>query len=85
MIPERKSFPPRTILTVVGTMLAFCLGCSLVIGSVVWRESQSAEKQLAEEIWQQLASSNLQTRTKLHDLLTRFGRNGRNGSSRNVA
>src|SRR6185312_13231615 len=42
MVPERKSFPPRTVITIAGTLLAFTLGCVFVIGSAAWRANDSA-------------------------------------------
>ena len=80
MLPERKSFPPRTVITLAGTLLAFTLGCVFVIGSAAWRKSESAEKQLATEIWDQLSARSSASGGLLHTLIAKMhGRNGSNG------
>jgi uncharacterized protein involved in exopolysaccharide biosynthesis len=83
MLPEKKSFPPRTVITIVGALLAFGLGCTVVIGSSVWRSSNSAEKRLATEIWQQISKSKSPTRDAIYRLWAKVG--GRNGSSGKAA
>ena len=83
MLPERKSFPPRTVITIAGTLLAFMLGCVFVIGSAAWRKSESAEKQLATEIWEQLAARTSASGGVLHSLVAKIG--GRNGSNGRAA
>jgi len=80
MLPERKSFPPRTVITIAGTLLAFMLGCVFVIGSAAWRKSESAEKQFVSEVWEQLAARGSTSSGILHTLLAKMhGRNGSNG------
>ena len=80
MLPERKSFPPRTVITIAGTLLAFTLGCVFVVGSAAWRKSESAEKQFATEVWEQLAARSSASGGLLHTLITKMhGRNGSNG------
>jgi capsule polysaccharide export protein KpsE/RkpR len=80
MVPEKKSFPPRTVITIVGTLLAFTLGCVFVIGSAVWRKSESGEKQLATEIWEHLAAQDSRSGRALHAIMAKVGaRNGSNG------
>ena len=54
MVPEKRSFPPRTWIIVLGTLFAFLLGSALVIGSVAWNENRSEEKDLAVEMWSDL-------------------------------
>ena len=80
MVPERKSFPPRTVITIVGTLSAFMLGCVFVIGSAAWRKSESGEKQLATEIWEHLAAQDSRSGRALHAIMAKVGaRNGSNG------
>ena len=80
IFPEKKSFPPRTVIVVAGTMLALALGCLFIIGSAAWQKSQSAEKRLAEEIWQEVSSQESTTRAAMHRFWAKIGtRNGSNG------
>lgn len=57
LLAEKKSFPPRTAIALSGGLLAFLLAAVFVIGFAAWKRSESAEKQLATEIWTQIASS----------------------------
>lgn len=83
MLPERKAFPPRTVITLAGTLLSFALGCIFVIGSAAWRKSESAEKKLATEIWEQVSARRSASGGMLHSLIARIG--GRNGSNGRAA
>jgi uncharacterized protein involved in exopolysaccharide biosynthesis len=83
LLPEKKSFPPRTAITIIGTLLAFGLGCTVVIGSSAWRNSNSSEKRLATEIWQQVSKSQSPARAAIYRLWAKVG--GRNGSSGKAA
>ena len=51
-IPEKKSFPPRLTIMVVGTFLAFGLSVVWVLGSARWEEvdSQDPRKVLISEV-----------------------------------
>lgn len=53
-VPERKSYPPRTLLVLFGTGLAFALGGVWVLAYARWQEidPQGPGKMLAEEIVQ---------------------------------
>jgi len=77
LLPEKKSFPPRIVITVAGTFLAFALGCMLVLGSAEWARNDSAEKQLATEIWGDIAKNSAPADV-LHRFWSKMG--GRNGS-----
>ncbi len=85
LMPERRSFPPRILITLAGLTFAFVLGCMYVIGSDAWRSSQSPEKQLTADIWTQLTSGNSGGKGMLHRLLSNIGpqnhSNGSNGSN----
>jgi uncharacterized protein involved in exopolysaccharide biosynthesis len=76
LLPETKSYPPRTLITIVGTFLSFLFGGVFVICAAMWKESESPEKQLATEIWQQISSENTKSRAMLRQLWSRIGRNG---------
>ena len=82
-VPERKSFPPRILIVVLGTLLALLFGSAFVIGSAIWKESESPEKKFAMEIWGQVNEQYLTTRDlKLINVAHRLwkGKNGKNGS-----
>jgi uncharacterized protein involved in exopolysaccharide biosynthesis len=83
MVPERKSFPPRTLIVLVGAFLAFTLGSVFVIGATVWHDSDSAEKQLAAEIWHDVSSRPSPTRAVMQRFWAKIG--GQNGSSGKAA
>jgi uncharacterized protein involved in exopolysaccharide biosynthesis len=52
-LPDKKSFPPRTLIVLLGTMLAFSFGVTWVIGSALWEAADPADprKLLAQEIF----------------------------------
>jgi capsule polysaccharide export protein KpsE/RkpR len=78
-LPEKKSFPPRTWIIVLGTVFSVLLAGALVIGSAAWNENQSPEKQLAREIWGEASANGFRPFTRAHYFWNRIG--GRNGSS----
>jgi capsule polysaccharide export protein KpsE/RkpR len=51
-IPEKKSFPPRLVIMVLGTFLAFAISMVWVLGSARWEETdpQDPRKVLAKEV-----------------------------------
>jgi uncharacterized protein involved in exopolysaccharide biosynthesis len=57
-IPDKKSFPPRTLIVVLGTFLATCFGVLFVLGSASWNavDSQAPRKRFAGEVWVDLKS-----------------------------
>ena len=83
LIPERKSFPPRTLIIALGTLFAFLLASVILIGTEAWRQSQSAEKQLATEIWAELATNQSKPSVLLHRFWAKMG--GKNGSNGKAA
>jgi len=66
-IPERKSFPPRTLIAFLGMTLAFAAATTWVFGKRAWDETDSndARKVLAQEVV-----------TTLKARLPQFSRNG---------
>lgn len=83
LMPEKKSFPPRTLITLVGAVLSFVLAGVFVVGSAAWERSESPEKQLAAEIWRQIAASESASTKAIRGLAGKF-RNG-NGSNGRAA
>jgi capsule polysaccharide export protein KpsE/RkpR len=55
-VPEKRSFPPRIAILMIGTLFAFSLGVIFVLGSAKWQQidPNSPDKQFATEIWVQL-------------------------------
>ena len=51
-VPERKSFPPRLVITFLGTFLAFAVSVVWVLGSARWKEvdPQDPRKVLLHEV-----------------------------------
>jgi capsule polysaccharide export protein KpsE/RkpR len=79
LIPERKSFPPRILITILGTLFAFFLASTVIIGREAWRHNQSPEKQLATEIWSQIAAKDSKPKAMAHQVWSKLS--GHNGSS----
>jgi capsule polysaccharide export protein KpsE/RkpR len=52
-LPDKKSFPPRTLIVVLGTMLAFACGVTWVFGHAFWEAVDAADpgKILAQEVF----------------------------------
>ncbi|MGC9995261.1 MAG: GNVR domain-containing protein [Terriglobia bacterium] len=52
-VPDKKSFPPRTLIVVLGTMLAFSFGVAWVFGSALWEGTDPTDprKVLAQEVF----------------------------------
>lgn len=39
--PERKSFPPRTLIILLGTVLALLCGVAWIVGSYIWEKTEN--------------------------------------------
>jgi capsule polysaccharide export protein KpsE/RkpR len=66
-IPEKKSFPPRLLIMLLGTELAIALATTLVFGKAAWdgTDSNDPRKVLAQEVF-----------TTVKARLPQFSRNG---------
>jgi uncharacterized protein involved in exopolysaccharide biosynthesis len=55
-VPERKSYPPRTLLILFGTALLFVLASAWVLAKAAWEkiDPQDSGKQLALEVAQSI-------------------------------
>ncbi len=53
VVPSKKSFPPRLLIIVLGTLLAGLLGVSWVLGQAAWEATDPTDprKQVALAIW----------------------------------
>ena len=74
-VPEKKSFPPRTILTLLGTALAFSFGAAWIFSSKAWEatDPEDVRKVFVLEMFESV-------RDDLHRLP--FFRNGASGGER---
>ena len=72
-VPERKSFPPRSIMVVLGSFLSFFLAGAFVLSASAWKRRESPEKRLAAEICGQLGSELALMRAWLRQVSGRFG------------
>lgn len=71
-VPDKKSFPPRFLIVVLGTLFAVATGVMWIVARSTWElaESSDPRKLFAQEVLRTLKSG-----------LPRFGRNGRSGHS----
>jgi capsule polysaccharide export protein KpsE/RkpR len=58
-VPERKSYPPRTILVLLATGFVFILSCVWVLGYARWQEIDPADPKriLSQQIFQNIRAS----------------------------
>jgi uncharacterized protein involved in exopolysaccharide biosynthesis len=72
IVPTKRSFPPRTIITVLGTFLGLALAMTWIIGKTRWEavEASDPRKEFAREVLTTVRAS-----------LPKFSRNGASGSS----
>ncbi len=52
-LPEKKSGPPRLLLTLIGLLVAFMAGAAGIVAGAVWKEidPEDPRKQFSSEIW----------------------------------
>ena len=52
-VPERKSFPPRTLIALLGAVLSFSCGVTWIFGHRAWKQTDPADpgKLLAQEVF----------------------------------
>lgn len=80
-VPEKKSWPPRVLLTLLGAFFSFAVASVVFVGRTVWSQMDASDprRRFAEEIWNdtQPAYSSLQDRAQR--VGTKFRRNNHNG------
>lgn len=78
-VPEQKSFPPRIILILVGTFLAFAGGCGWILARERWNavDSNDPGKVLAIDVFETIQKTPWVSRT------LRLVRNGTRNGTRN--
>jgi len=59
LVPQRKSFPPRPMIVVLGTMLAFVAGSSWILANSAWEAVDPGDprKALALQLWSDVHAS----------------------------
>lgn len=58
-VPEKKSFPPRLLVMILGTMFGLAVGVTWVLGKEMWQETDPADprKMLAQEVFSTVSAS----------------------------
>ena len=58
MVPEYKSFPPRLVIMILGTLCASMVGMVWVLGRAHWQgiDSRAPEKMFAQEVFHTIAA-----------------------------
>ncbi len=58
-VPDKKSYPPRSLIVIMGAMLALVLGATWILGSSAWDsvDSKDPRKAVAIEVWSELHSN----------------------------
>jgi uncharacterized protein involved in exopolysaccharide biosynthesis len=53
MVPTKKSFPPRTVIVILGTMLGVALAMTWIVGKAQWDATEASDprKALASDVW----------------------------------
>jgi uncharacterized protein involved in exopolysaccharide biosynthesis len=71
MLPTKKSFPPRTVITILGTFLGLALAMTWIVGKARWDATEATDprKEFATEVFTTLRAS-----------LPQFSRNGASAS-----
>lgn len=71
-LPEKKSFPPRLLIMLFGTLVSLSSGMTWLLGHEAWHATDSADvrKVFATEVWSDVRAD-----------LARISANGQNGSS----
>jgi uncharacterized protein involved in exopolysaccharide biosynthesis len=89
LVPDKKSFPPRLLILILGTTLAFVFGATWILANSAWDavDPKDPRKAVAIEVWSDVHSSlpwNSQNGSSnggpKHWLLNRFRRSGEDSS-----
>jgi capsule polysaccharide export protein KpsE/RkpR len=81
-LPEKKSAPPRLIITVVGVILSFALGAFFVIGKATWKqvETDDPRKRFANEVWVDARPAYFRWQSRLFQMRNKFSPKPRGSS-----
>jgi uncharacterized protein involved in exopolysaccharide biosynthesis len=77
-VPEKKSFPPRTLIALLGTALAFSCGVAWVLGRTRWEQMDPTDpgKVLAQEVFDTVKAAMPWISRNGHGLRTESRRTG---------
>jgi capsule polysaccharide export protein KpsE/RkpR len=85
-VPEKKSFPPRLLLILLGTVFAFCFATVWILVSARWQEvdPEDPSKRLARDVMQTMQEKPWVARTMslVRKTNVRPGSSNRNGSEK---
>jgi capsule polysaccharide export protein KpsE/RkpR len=73
-LPEKKSFPPRVLMSLGGGLIGLLLGCCWVVGTELWSEVDTDEphKKLILEVWADIRSSLRPALSWIYSFFVRF-------------
>jgi capsule polysaccharide export protein KpsE/RkpR len=78
-MPEKKSWPPRTLLTLIGALIGFIVGGAWIVAKEFWVELDANEpnKKFIQDIWAESKPFLVDQKSRLLSRLPRFhSRNG---------
>lgn len=87
-VPEKKAFPPRILIALMGMVLAFLGACTWILGKNEWdsTDQSNAQKAFLTEVGTSIRSDAQRFWPASFSWRNRYGRESRNGSSRsNIA
>jgi uncharacterized protein involved in exopolysaccharide biosynthesis len=67
-VPDKKSGPPRAIITALGLLMSFCLASVWLVGRTLWKDidRHDPRKQLALEVWEDTRPLYSRLQARLH-------------------
>jgi len=76
-LPEKKSGPPRLLITALGVALSFAFGAMFVIGKATWKhvESDDPRKRLANEVWVDAMPAYFRWQSRMRQMRNKFSPN----------
>lgn len=80
-VPERKSWPPRVILSLAGALLAFAAGSVFIVSRTVYTQFEPSDprRKFVEEIWHDTQPTYSDLHDRAQRIGTKFRRNSSNG------
>jgi capsule polysaccharide export protein KpsE/RkpR len=81
-LPEKKSGPPRLLITLLGAILSFALGAAFVIGKGAWKQvdADDPRKTFAAEVWDDTRPAYFKLQDRAQRIKTKFRRNSHSNS-----
>jgi len=81
-LPEKKSGPPRLLITLLGAILSFACGTIFVIGRATWKQvdADDPRKTFAAEVWDDTRPAYSKLQDRAQRIKTKFRRNSHSNS-----